>query len=313
MSQPKLMNPLKFRNLLSLLFILRTTVAVHAGPRTSASYRIVTDTSDAGGKRTASASYSNDGSVGGASGLATVATPTETAKSGYVGQLYDVTGLTLTAVSPNVNEGATDQLGAWQALDDATFLTVPAASVAWSVASGPLSAIDASGLATAGAVYQDTAATAQGSYAGDTGTLALTVKNVSLDNFGSYVGDGLDDAWQVLYFGFDNPLAALTADPDGDSQSNAFEYTAGLIPNDANSRFTLTIAAIPGQPTQKNLIFTPRLADRTYTVVYKTSLAGAIWTPLPGGIIADNGSQRTVTDPSATGEKKFYQIEISRP
>jgi hypothetical protein len=33
-------------------------------------------------------------------------------------------------------------------------------------------------LATAGIVYQDTAATAQATYLGQTGTLALTVKNV---------------------------------------------------------------------------------------------------------------------------------------
>ena len=129
----------------------------------------------------------------------------------------------------------------------------------------------------------------------------------------SYAGDGLDDAWQNQYFGLNNPLAAPAADPDGDGQNNAFEFTAGLIPTDPQSRFVLTLAPVPGQPAQKKVIFTPRLTDRTYTVTFKTDLTAATWVPLPGGIITDNGQQRTVTDPAATGAKKFYHIEITKP
>ena len=129
---------------------------LHAGPRTSANYTIATDTADGGGRHATSASYTNDGSAGLVAGISTVTSPAETAKSGYIAQLFDITGFTLTAVSNTVNEGATDQLGAWQVLDDTTFLAVPAASVAWSVASGPLVSINASGLATAGIVYEAT-------------------------------------------------------------------------------------------------------------------------------------------------------------
>ncbi len=296
------------------LFLALLTAAAQAGPRTSASYTVPTDTADAGGKRTISASYTNDGSIGGIAGLSTVAAPAEIAKHGYIGQLYDVTGLTLTAASLNVNETATVQLGAWQALDDATFLAVPAANVAWSVASGPLTGISAGGLATAGIVFQDTAATAQGSYLGQTGTLGLTVKNVNLDDFGSYAGDGIDDAWQNQYFGLNNPLAAPTADPDGDAQKNAFEFTAGLIPNDPASRFTLTVQPVAGQPTQKKLVFSPLVAGRTYTVKAKASLLSGTYLPLTNpSAPTDNGPERTITDLSATGATKVYQVEITKP
>ena len=284
-----------------------------AGPRTSANYSIATDTTDTGGKRATSAAYTNDGSAGGVAGLSTVAAPAETAKHGYLAQLYDVTGLTLTAVSLNVNEGATDQLGAWQALDDATFLAVPAASVAWSVQSGPLTGIAASGLATAGIVYQDTAASAQGIYLGDTGTLGLTVVNVNPDDFGSYAGDGLDDAWQNQYFGLNNPNAAPLLDPDGDGQTNLFEFTAGLIPTDPQSRFTFTIAPVVGQPAQKNVVFTPLVGGRSYTVQYKLSLTDPTWQTLPGTTQSDNGATRTVTDPAGTGAAKFYRVLVSKP
>ncbi len=47
-----------------------------------------------------------------------------------------------------MNEGTTDQLAAWQTLDDASLLTVSATSVSWSVQSGPLTGVNASGLAT---------------------------------------------------------------------------------------------------------------------------------------------------------------------
>ena len=296
----------------ALLALFGGCTDAHAGSRSSASYRIVTESFDAGGGKSASALYSADASIGTVIGIATAAVPAVAAKNGYIGQLFEVTGLTLTAVSLNVNEGTTDQLGAWQALDDASFLAVPAASVAWSVLSGPLTGISASGLATMGIVFQDTAATAQGSYLGNPGTLALTVKNVNPDDFGSYAGDGIDDAWQNQYFGLNNPNAAPTVDFDGTGQTNLFKYIAGLNPLDG-SRFTLTLAPVAGQPAQKNVIFTPRLTDRSYAVTFKTDLNAATWTPLPGGIVSDNGQQRTVTDPAATGAKKVYHIEITKP
>ena len=296
------------------LFLALLTAAAHAGPRTSANYNIATDTADAGGKRTTSASYTSDGSIGGLVGVSTAATPAETAKHGYVGQLFDVTGLTLTAVSLNVNETATDQLAAWQALNDATFLAVPAASVAWSVQSGPLTSVSTAGLATAGTVYQATAATVQGLYLGDTGTLGLTVLDSIADNYGSYAGDGVGDDWQVQYFGLNNPNAGPLLDPDGDGQTNLFEYTAGLVPTDPASRFTLTVQAVPGQSGQKKVVFSPLVAGRTYAVTSKPSLTTGSYLPLTNPSAPnDSGQERTITDLSATGATKFYRVEITKP
>jgi hypothetical protein len=287
---------------------------LHAGPRTSANYSITTDTVDDGGKRTASANYTNDASVGGITGLATVASPAETAKSGYVGQLYEATGLVLDATPLTINEGSTRQLSAAQLLDDSTTLVLNASSVAWSVLSGPLTSINVSGLATAGIVYQNTGATAQGSYAGNTGTLDLTVLNVNIDDFGSYAGDAIDDSWQVQYFGQPpNPNAGPNVDFDGTGQTNLFKYIAGLNPLDPNSRFTLQIQPLPGQPTRKNLIFSPRFPDRTYVVKSKPDLSALTWDSLTSSTFTDNGQERTVTDLNATGAMKFYHVEITKP
>ncbi len=289
------------------LFLALLTAAAHAGTRTSANYTVPTDTADAGGKRTASASYTNDGSVGAIAGLSIVAAPAEALRSGYAAQIYDVTGLTLTAATLNMNEASALQLAAFQVLDDATFLAVPAASVAWSVVSGPLATISAGGLATAGAVFENTAATAGGSFSGLGATLALTVLDTVPDNFGTYAADGLPDSWQNQFFGLDNPLAAPSLDPDGDGQTNAFEFTFGLAPTDNASHFSLNVT--PGQ----NLTLSPIVAGRSYVVEFRTSLMLGDWAPLTGFTQNDAGSVRTITDTTAPGVQKFYRVRATTP
>ena len=303
-------------NTRTALFLALATAA-HAGPRTSANYSAAADTTDAGGRRTASTSYTSDGSLGGVTGLSTVAAPAETAKAGFIGQLYEVTGLVVNGAAATVNETGTLQLGAWQLLDDASYLAVSATSVTWGVVSGPITGISGAGLATAGTVPQNTAATVQGAFDGFTGSLNLTVLDTIPDNFGLYAGDGVDDAWQAQWFGLGtggqgNPLGVASADADGTGQTNLFKYIAGLNPLDG-SRFMLSIAPVPGQPGQQNIVFSPRFTDRTYTVKYRPDLAGGTWTTLTGTTQADNGTTRTVTDPAATGAMKFYHIEITKP
>ena len=294
-----------------VIVIASTLTTAHAGPRTSANYSVATDSVDAGGSRTTSTAYTNDGSLGGITGISTAA-PAETARHGYIGQLYEVTGLALAATPTTVNEGGTLQLGASQLLDDATMIAVNTSAVAWSVASGPLTSINATGLATAGIVYQNTAATAQGSYAGNTGTLPLTVLDALPDNYGTYAGDGLPDSWQSDHFGLNNPNAAPGLDPDGDGQTNFFEFTAGIIPTNPLSRFLLRIEPVPGQAGRKDLIFSPRLVDRIYQVKSNTGLSGP-WLPLASFTTSDAADQRTVTDLDATGPRKFYHVEITKP
>lgn len=114
-------------------------------------------------------------------------------------------------------------------------------------ASGPLT-VGVSGVATAGAVYQNTAATAQGIHLGFTGMLGLTVVNTLPDNFGTYAADGLTDAWQVQYFGEGNPQAAPGVDADGDLQNNLLEFRAGYVPTNSLSLLT-TRALTLGGPT----------------------------------------------------------------
>jgi hypothetical protein len=298
---------------LTLLVVALSGVGAHAGTRTSAAYSVTAETPDAGGRRASSAAYTHDGSVGGIGGLSSVAVPAETAKHGYIGQLYDVAGLTLAANPTNVNEGATRQLAATSTLDDATVLPLSGSSVAWSVVGGPIASVNASGLTTADVVYQNTVGTVRGTYMGKSSTLGLLVLDIDPDNYGLYRGDGLPDSWQVSYFGVGNVNAFPGADPDGDGQTNGFEYVANTIPVDYESRFRLRIEAVSGQPTHKNLIFSPRYPSRTYSVYYRTNLTLGTFPALTGSSTADNLLERTVTDLNATNQTRFYKVFITLP
>jgi hypothetical protein len=110
-----------------------------------------------------------------------------------------------------------------------------------------------------------------------------------------------------------NANAGPNVDIAHTGQTNLFKYIAGLSPTDPNSRFTLSIAPVPGQPTQKKLTFSPRFADRTYTITSKPALPTGSYTPLTNpSAPSDNGQQRTITDLSATGTPKFYRVEITK-
>jgi hypothetical protein len=329
---------IRLASLVATSIVVSTTTAF-AGLRTSANYNIATDAADAGIARTTSAAYTIDSSIGDLTGISAAAAPAQTVKHGYVGQLYDITALTLTAASPTVNETATDQLAAWQALNDATFLAVPASGVAWSVQSGPLTSISTTGLATAGTVYQNTAASAQGIYLGQTGTLGLTVIETLPDNYRTYAADGLSDAWQVQYFGVGNPNAAPGIDFNHNGITNLLEFAFGTNPLTSTAAGLLyngtlagsgTITAT-GQPitlfesiatgVDFRALFVRRDDYTTYGLTYTVQFSPdlTVWTPslaVPT-VLADDGTHQVVSVPFPgflNGKKaRFFRVQVSTP
>lgn len=303
------MNPYLLRGMLGLVFC----AAAQAAPRTSADYAVTAETVDFGGRRVTSADYSADGSVGPLAGVSSEGTSATVAKQGYVGQLYDLVGYALFAADDTPDELGSTQLVPVRLADDGTGLALAPAGFSFSIVNGPVAGISTGGLVTAGAVYAATPATvAATSVESGLITRLLQVQDTVPDNFGSYAGDALADDWQVQYFGTNNPLAAPGLDPDRDGQKNLFEFTAGLVPTDPMSVFRLRVESVPGQSSQKRLVFSPVLADRTYTVKGRTNLA-------TGGEELSNQStdgllpERRVTDLSAGGPRKFYEVEIRRP
>ncbi|MGZ4988265.1 MAG: hypothetical protein ACXWBP_09495 [Limisphaerales bacterium] len=301
-----------------LVVALVHPTSTQAGSRSSANYLIPADSVDASGAVLSSANYMIKGTGTaefGAGSNALTASTDYTNKGGFVGELYDIVGLSITAPpSNNLNETASRQLAAAPLADDTTTLTsLDPSTVNWSIVSGPVNSISTSGLATAGNVYQDTLATVGGAAQSLSGQLNLTILNVTNDDFGPYANDGIDDSWQVQYFGQPpNPLAEPNADADGTGQTHLFKFVAGLNPVDG-SRFTLSIQQVSGQPAQKKVIFQPLVSGRTYAVQFRSSLTSGTWGPLTGTTQSDNGSTRTVTDLNASAAPKLYQVQITKP
>ncbi len=303
------------RNSIISLSIFVTAFAMgtaRSETRTSPDYALVTETHDAGGGRLASADYAADASIGGVGGVSTASAPPETLKAGYIGQLYDPVGLSISASPTNLNEGTTRQLAAGQAMDDGTFLTIAPASVAWHVVSGPISSISPGGVATGGYVYRDTPASISGALQGFDASLGLTVLNVTTDDCGSYAGDGVDDDWQVGHFGEDNPDAGPDRDPDRDGRDNLFESLCLTVPTDRSSVFEIKPTPKPSEPGKVVFVFGPIRPGRSYTVLCSKDLLPSGWDELTGAAWHDDGDYRIVTDTNIFGPQKFYRVQIGR-
>lgn len=231
-------------------------------------------------------------------------------KPNYIGQLYDVTTVTPEASPATVDEGSTRQLSATALLDDLTTLTLAASDVNWSVTLGPLTGIDSAGLATADLVYEDTAATAEGTYQGVSGQVVLTILDVIPDNFGAYAGDGLDDGWQVEFFGPPpNTDAAPNADPDMDRYNNAFELLTGYDPTDPKSFFQVRITDRTG--TTSTLELSKVIPGTRYRIERSADLGQADpWTEFTDFTTPGEVFDHEVSDPNAVGTSWFYQVRV---
>lgn len=283
------------------LFTLILHLPAKAGPATL----------DGGGARTTGgAAVVHDGSLGGIGGISTGGAAT--AKHSFVGQLYDVAGVAVSASPGTVDEGTTRQLDAEATMDDDTTLVVDASEVAWSESSPSLSGISATGLASAAIVYEDTVANVTGTFAGmsDLDGFDLTVLNVSLDDFGTYAGDGIDDDWQVGFFGLDNPDAAPGEDPDGDQQDNTFEFLAGFSPLDRLAFFTVSPIGFSAATTY-DIEINKVIPDRTYTVYASGDLQ--TFSDIGSFSVPAEETDKVVQDPGASEGKTFYKVEISKP
>ncbi len=130
------------------------------------------------------------------------------------------------------------------------------------------------------------------------------------------VGDGIANWWRQQYFGNSSTTGATTCatcDFDSTGQNNLFKFVTGLDPTDHASVFSLNITGVAGQLNQKNLVFSPVFADRTYTPFFSTDLHVGNWQTLTGTTESDLGNQRTITDQNATQGDKFYIIQITLP
>ena len=310
-------------------FLFLLPLAAWAG--TSADYSIDPAVLDGGGALASSAAYTiNPSATPGAAGSST----NYALRSGYAGQLLDLLDITIAEPSSpmTLNERATLQLAVTANCDDATKAVLSANDVTWSVQSGPLAGVNATGLVTAGSVYQNAAAVARAALGNFSDTVGLSVINTGLDDFAPYATDGLPDTWQVQYFGESGTLGGPTVDYDNDGVVNLLEFAFGSNPSLSSGgfvRWSGTTSITAGSPMPYGFqsdpstfsyraVFSRRKDFDTLGISYAVEFSGDLitWgasTSTPT-VLADDGTVQAVYVPYMTfvnGKKAtFFRVKV---
>lgn len=115
-------------------------------------------------------------------------------------------------------------------------------------------------------------------------------------------GDGMDDDWELTYFG--NLSRDGTDDFDNDGSNDSAEFLAGTDPTNSGSRFRVMTVARVGE-LGRTIIWTGN-PGRSYSVEYKNTLDDPGWTSLPTAIVWSGDTARA-DDLTAT-PSRFYRV-----
>ena len=261
----------------------------------------------AGGSSRQTARYTLDDAIGGwtldsESGTGTWVKPD------FCGSLVDPKALEITSPVTQLGEGQSVQLASRIRCDDGSYWS-DGVTAAWAVVSGPL-LHTGGGWVNAQPVYRSSNALVSASGAGLTGEASLLVLNTHLDNFGFYATDGVDDDWQVHYFGLDNPDGGRGADPDHDGQDNYYEFTAGTRPDSDSDAFELDLRRLAGAI---QVGFGPMTTGRTYRVERVTNLVTEVWAGVTNLQPVAPETMVYLTDTQMVDNLQFYRVQIDHP
>ena len=133
--------------------------------------------------------------------------------------------------------------------------------------------------------------------AGD-GNLSIDLFSVTLQG-NDTDQDGLDDDWEMTYFGYLSQNGS--GDFDHDGTSNLEEFLAGTNP--ANNDLILRAITVSSATSQEVMIYWNSKPGHQYEVQYKDSVDDSAWKLLMPGVIS-GGS----TTDSVTASKRFYRV-----
>ncbi len=119
-------------------------------------------------------------------------------------------------------------------------------------------------------------------------------------------GDGMDDNWEVLYFG--DLFEDGSGDWDGDGMTDGDEYRAGTNPTDDRSilRAFLRVSVTTGAET----VIWRAIPGKTYQVQFKEDLQESDWSDLPGDVAA---TEETASKPAGSAHdhlQRFYRVRL---
>jgi hypothetical protein len=118
--------------------------------------------------------------------------------------------------------------------------------------------------------------------------------------------NGMDDAWEINYFGSNGGIP--DADNDGDGLSNLGEYLAGTDPTDRNS--ALRFVHVYRHPSSGVVMEWASIEGRSYIVERSPTLLDSIWTQLSSNITAVPPRNTYHDTNSLPSGDYFYRIRL---
>ncbi len=119
--------------------------------------------------------------------------------------------------------------------------------------------------------------------------------------------DGLDDDFQRANFAlWTSAEAGPTADPDNDNFPNSAEAASATNPNDAASRIEVQSVT---QDLSGTTVTFQSVAGKKYQVSGRAQFGSGDWASV-GSQVTATGDATQVLDAGATGEMKFYRVQL---
>jgi hypothetical protein len=117
-------------------------------------------------------------------------------------------------------------------------------------------------------------------------------------------GDGMDDDWEMAYFG--TLSRDGTGDFDGDGQTDLQEFLAGTDPTNSGSVLrVLTLNLLGGGGTK---VIWSAAPGKTYRVQFKDDIADSVWRDL-GVTVTASATTMSAIDPAGSGGiQRFYRV-----
>jgi len=121
-------------------------------------------------------------------------------------------------------------------------------------------------------------------------------------------GDGMDDDWEVTYFG--NLSRDGKGDADEDGIGDLDEFKAGTNP--VNDGSVLRVITLESLLTGATTVYWNAVAGRTYVVQYKDDLA-TDWTNLPASVTSGSTTASTQDPTAPAAAQRFYRVLLVSP
>jgi Tol biopolymer transport system component len=120
-------------------------------------------------------------------------------------------------------------------------------------------------------------------------------------------GDGMDDDWEMAYFG--TLSRDGTGDFDGDGRTDLQEFICGTVPTNESS--VLRVWTMVSFGTGERTILWNALPGRTYRVQFKNSISDSAWHDLPGEVTASSGTGSKVDNSAGMSGQRYYRVVLA--